>query len=385
MQPPYFVFGICQSYVRAEGFTFFRGRRGNAEAELVDLEAGLISPLGFGPPAAAPLKPSGQAQCSAQSLCKIQALVRGAVQRAAFVRARAACVLIQRAWRRVCRIDALGKKLLRQAPAGTFPALHFDSEDLQEAAFTEKEKWLVLKAAPTFVQRNAPVAMMFGVEARRLTLARLCGDIGSATASEEEINPRTATSTRGTWPPALEETGGLTVFAAQKVVGGPFAKVHRLSSGSVLELEGLGSYQSCGAGKALVHELEAFAKEEGHFAIILLAAPSAIAFYEWLGFVKATDARTPVGQALFYLSSKAQFQHLPMLKCMDAMWKHCAKNYWGRLVRSLSLEYDTILSDWLKDTVVAISLEFAFDPPRYPISWCHHPRGLSKEGCMVPR
>ena len=129
-----------------------------------------------------------------------------------------------------------------------------------------------------------------------MILARLCGKIGSATASQEEI----------------EETSRLTVFAAEKVVGELFAKVHHLSSGSVLGLESLGSYQSCGAGKALVHEMETFAKEDGHFAIILLAAPSAIAFYEWLGFVKAADARTPVGQALFYLSSKA-------LKRIDAM------------------------------------------------------------------
>ena len=89
LQPPYFVFGkaVCQSCARAESFTYFRGHRGNAGAELVRLEEGLVSPLGFGPPAAAPLKPSGQAQCSARGLCKIQALARGAVTRAAFVRA----------------------------------------------------------------------------------------------------------------------------------------------------------------------------------------------------------------------------------------------------------------------------------------------------------
>ncbi len=116
-----------------------------------------------------------------------------------------------------------------------------------------------------------------------MTLARLREEIGSATASQEEI----------------EETSRLTVFAAEKVVGELFAKVRHLSSGSVLELESLGSYQSCGAGKALVHEMEAFAKEDGHFAIILLAAPSANAFYEWLGIVKAADARRPCGRGTF--------------------------------------------------------------------------------------
>ena len=45
------------------------------------------------------------------------------------------------------------------------------------------------------------------------------------------------------------------------------------------------------------------------------------------------------------------------------------------------VEYAHILSsDWLTDTTMRVSLELAVYPPRYHISRCHHPCGLSKEG-----
>ena len=51
-------------------------------------------------------------------LTRIQAVLRGAAERAVYRRKRSACLRTQRSWRHVCALDFLGLKLLRQAPKG---------------------------------------------------------------------------------------------------------------------------------------------------------------------------------------------------------------------------------------------------------------------------
>ena len=101
-------------------------------------------------------------------------------------------------------------------------------------------------------------------------------------------------SDRGATPGVLRGSGATFLYTLTENVQwiawrGRWARTRTLEFylqevAAQLLLHQLSPISSCGAGKALVHKLEAFAKEEGHFAIILLAAPSAIAFYEWLGY-----------------------------------------------------------------------------------------------------
>ncbi|CAE7786468.1 ACOT13 [Symbiodinium sp. CCMP2592] len=106
-----------------------------------------------------------------------------------------------------------------------------------------------------------------------------------------------------------------TVVTAAKVVGGAFYEQHQLSDGSsIIELTGIGSYQSVGVGQPLMDHVEQVAHDQRHVGVILLAVPSAIEFYQRCGYSFLTETRNPVERALYYLSCKASFRHAAMLK-----------------------------------------------------------------------
>ena len=82
-------------------------------------------------------------------LARIQAVMRGAAERAVYRRKRSACLRIQRSWRRVGALDLLGLKLLRQSKE--LPVLltvaDFQDHELREEEFSAQEKWQASRAA----------------------------------------------------------------------------------------------------------------------------------------------------------------------------------------------------------------------------------------------
>lgn len=100
-----------------------------------------------------------------------------------------------KAWR-ARPLDWIGAKMLqdsakRSAQLCFYNLSSFDPEDLVEEKFAEGAAWRAMQAAPAlFQQAPASVARASsfeGLEACRLTLARLSGDVGTAAAPAEEL------------------------------------------------------------------------------------------------------------------------------------------------------------------------------------------------------
>ena len=131
----------------------------------------------------------------AWSVSKIQGWLKARAARKTFLRKRAACCRIQRAWR-TQPLDRSGAKMLQDfAKRAVQPPFYnlsdFDPEDLLEEKFEEGATWRAIQTAPALFQQapaSAARASSFeGFEACRLTLARLSGDVGTATVSDEEL------------------------------------------------------------------------------------------------------------------------------------------------------------------------------------------------------
>ena len=103
-----------------------------------------------------------------------------------------------------------------------------------------------------------------------------------------------------------------------KVVGGCFLHVLDTPAGKVCEVTGVGCYQRSGAGRRLVGEAKAHGKDVGRSAVVLLASPSAIAFYKHCGFAGITGHGSHVEDALLDLSASAIFKNI--YRC-SSNWK----------------------------------------------------------------